>query len=98
MIEYATSIKDKFNDKLLNYNFMDNVNNVSLGHYVRYVDLYGEHLYSGGVIVKIDDTKIYFKSLFNKKIYNIIYNKWYVFYKEPEHKSSFRKFLEQYMK
>jgi len=102
IINHIFNIKNKYIDQLKNYDYIniDNLHNLKLGGFVRYIDL-NDKLYWGGILLKIENEKKYDKMLLFLKntknnVWKIRYQKYYIFYKK--YKSQKQKFIDLFIK
>ena len=96
-------IKKKYKNELINYNYIDNLENLKVGNYIKYINLeinkivYGilinitNYDYNNGIrFITLKHTK-------NNNIWNLKPSKYYIFQKKNKNRSNLSKILDKYL-
>ena len=93
--DYIDELIDEYQDELEGYEYVENINEIALGGFLKYFTLHGEYR-AGGIIVKFTDGRLILKN--SNHVWSIKPDKNYLFYKPNRRGSDFRKIICDYLK
>lgn len=79
--DVVNELQIKYKDILKDYKFVQNINTVEVGGYIKYINVDGE-IRGTGIYIKKEGPYVYLKNTFLKRVWKIAPEKYYLFYRE----------------